>query len=114
METAYRTRFKQEVVREVLTPVMVDRLLALKARTGRTVRAAFTAGRACIAVHYGRDLFEAGIKDTTSREAIRGFVEEFGLAEAVVQELDLNTRIWTKGVDTSLLGSDQRRPPTPA
>src|SRR5438445_11829681 len=27
----------------------------------------------------------------------------FELAEALVQELDLNTRIWTKGVDDSLL-----------
>ncbi|MEP7119237.1 MAG: hypothetical protein ABI880_16735, partial [Acidobacteriota bacterium] len=59
--------------------------------------------RAYIGVHYGRALFEPGIAATTSIDSIREMAAHFALAEGVVTELDLNTRIWTKGVDASLL-----------
>ena len=40
---------------------------------------------------------------TTSAEAIHEMAALFALAEGVVEELDLNTRIWTKDADESLL-----------
>ena len=48
-------------------------------------------------------MFEPGIAETTSAGAIHEMAAHFSLAEGVVDELDLNTRIWTKGVDESLL-----------
>ena len=92
--------------RYVLTPALMEHIMALRQRTGKPLFLGFKGHRAYLGVHYGRALFEPGIASTTSRESIREMAEHFALAEHVVQELDLNTRIWTKGVDDTLL----RRP----
>lgn len=97
--------------RYILTPAMMEKILALKARTERPLYLGFTKNRAYLGVHYGRELFEAGIASSTSVEALHEMAAHFALAEDVVQELDLNTRIWTKGVDDSLL---HQRPDAPA
>ncbi|MEZ5421023.1 MAG: DUF3137 domain-containing protein [Vicinamibacterales bacterium] len=89
--------------RYVLTPAMMERILALQAHTERPVHLAFKNNRAYLGVNYGRALFEPGIASSTSVEAIREMAAHFALADGIVQELDLNTRIWTKGVDESLL-----------
>lgn len=89
--------------RYILTPSMMERILALSARAEKTIFLAFKGNRAYLAIHFGRSLFEPSVASTTSREAIEEMAEHFGLAEFVVQELDLNTRIWTKDVDDSLL-----------
>ena len=70
----------------------------------------FKGTRAYLGVHYGRPLFEPGIAATTSVAAIHEMAAHFALAEGVVHELDLNTRIWTKDVDESLLHAPRRRP----
>lgn len=101
---AFRVHSSDEVeARYILTPAMMERILALKARTTRPLYLAFANNRAYLGVHYGRALFEPAITDTTSAAAVREMAAHFALAEAVVHELDLNTRIWTKDVDTSLL-----------
>lgn len=89
--------------RYVLTPVMMQQLVAMQRQVGLPVFAAFRGTRLYLGIDYGRELFEPGIRATTSLEAVRNMAREFALAEAVVHELDLNTRIWTKGVDASLL-----------
>lgn len=89
--------------RYLLTPSMMERILALSTRSQKPVHLAFKNHRAFLGVNYGRALFEPGIRDTTSAAAIHEMAAQFGLAEGIVEELDLNTRIWTKGVDDSLL-----------
>lgn len=101
---AFRVFATDEVeARYILTPAMMQRVLALQSVTGHDVHLAFSRNRAYLGVHYGRDLFEPGIRESTSVEAIREMAENFAVAEGIVAELDLNTRIWTKDVDTSLL-----------
>lgn len=101
---AFRVHASDEVeARYILTPGMMERIVSLQERTGRTVFLAFKNHRAYLGVHYGRDLFEPGIRETTSVDAIHEMAAHFALAEGVVEELDLNTRIWTKDVDASLL-----------
>ena len=68
---------------------------------------AFRNNRAYLGINYGRALFEPGIASTTSKEAIEEMAGLFALAETIVHELDLNTRIWTKDVDDSLLKPDE-------
>lgn len=99
--------------RYILTPAMMARILALSAQTGHPVHLAFKNHRAYIGVHYGRALFEPGIAATTSVQALHEMAAQFALAEAVVQELDLNTRIWTKDVDDSLLAPKPAEAPNP-
>lgn len=93
--------------RYILTPAMMERILALQARTSRPVFLGFKNSRAFLGVHYGRALFEPGIADSTSVEAIHEMAAHFALAEGIVHELDLNTRIWTKDVDDSLLHASE-------
>ncbi len=85
--------------RYILTPAMMERILAVAAMSGKRIHVAFANNRAYLGVHYGRALFEPAIKDSTSVDAIREMAAHFALAEGIVEELDLNTRIWTKGVD---------------
>ena len=89
--------------RYILTPVLMERILAIHQSTGRQVCLAFVDNLAFVAVEYGRALFEPSIKDTTSFAALTEMAELFRLGELVVRELDLNTRIWTKDVDARLL-----------
>ena len=89
--------------RYILTPAMMERILALQSRTEKNVHLAFKGNRAYLGVNYGRPLFEPGIAASTSVDAIHEMAAHFALADGIVHELDLNPRIWTKGVDDSLL-----------
>ena len=89
--------------RYILTPTMMEQLLAVRRRAERPVFLGFKDNGAYIGVHYGRSLFEPSIASTTSLEALEEMADHFALAEFLIQELDLNTRIWTKSVDDSLL-----------
>lgn len=89
--------------RYILTPAMMERILTLQSRTEKNVHLGFKGNRAYLGVNYGRALFEPGIAASTSVEAIHEMAAHFALADGIVHELDLNTRIWTKGVDDSLL-----------
>ena len=106
-EQAFAVYASDEVeARYILTPAMMEQILALRQRAGKPVFLAFKNNRAYIGVHYGRALFEPGIASTTSLESIQEMAAHFALAEGVIHELDLNTRIWTKGVDDALLKRD--------
>ena len=103
---AFRVHASDEVeARYILTPSMMERILALQARSERPIHLAFRNNRAFLGVNYGRALFEPAIAASTSLSAIHEMAAHFALAEGIVQELDLNTRIWTKDVDESLLTS---------
>ena len=93
----------QVEARYILTPAMMEQILALRQRAGKPLFLAFKNNRAYIGVDYGCALFEPGIASTTSLESIQEMAAHFALAEGVIHELDLNTRIWTKGVDDALL-----------
>ena len=103
-EQAFAVQASDEVeARYILTPAMMEQILALRQRAGKPLFLAFKGNRAYIGVHYGRALFEPGIASSTSLESILEMAAHFALAEGVIHELDLNTRIWTKGVDDALL-----------
>lgn len=96
--------------RYILTPSMMEQVLSLHRRTERPVYLAFRNNRAYIGINYDRALFEPAIASTTSREAVEEMAGLFALAETIVHELELNTRIWTKGVDDSLLHRPDEAP----
>jgi len=103
-EKEFKVYTSNEVeARYILTPAMMEKLLSLRRAAAHPVFLGFRGNRAFLGVHYGRSLFEPGIASTTSQQSILQMAEHFALAEVVVNELDLNTRIWTKGVDESLL-----------
>jgi hypothetical protein len=99
--------------RYILTPAMMEQILSLAARTAKPIYLGFKGSRAYLGIDYGRPLFEPGIAATTSVEAIHEMAAQFALAEGIVHELDLNTRIWTKDVDASLLDRRDDAPEDP-
>jgi hypothetical protein len=84
--------------RYVLTPSTMERLVRLGRTTGRPLYAAFDRRRVFVAIDNGKGAFEAlAFGGEKAWDEVRGFAALFDTARAVVEELELNTRIWTKG-----------------
>ncbi|OYT70526.1 MAG: hypothetical protein CFK49_11745 [Armatimonadetes bacterium JP3_11] len=87
--------------RYILTPNMIRRILEFRARTNAPVRLSFIASRVFIAIPTAHNYFEppslfAPVNQLLEPETIARYFEELRFALAVVDELNLNTRIWTK------------------
>jgi hypothetical protein len=73
------------------------RLLAMKDRFGRDLRVAFKESSVVIAVPQSQRFLEPSMsRPATDPEQVRGFLSELDAFLRIVEELDLNTRIWTK------------------
>ena len=84
--------------RYVLTPNTMERLVDLARTVGRPLYAAFDRRRVFVVVDNGKAAFEAlAFGGEKAWDEIRGFAALFENARAIVDELELNTRIWTKG-----------------
>jgi hypothetical protein len=83
--------------RYLLTPLLMERLLAYKRATGATMRASFVNSRVFLALSGLPDLFEPKIWNAPPfREECRALFRDIDLFAGVVEALNLNTRIWTK------------------
>lgn len=87
--------------RYILTPSMIRRILEFRARTNAPIRLSFIASRVFIAIPTSHNYFEppsffAPANKLLEPETIARYFEELRFALAVVDELNLNTRIWTK------------------
>ncbi|HEV7499976.1 MAG TPA: DUF3137 domain-containing protein, partial [Vicinamibacteria bacterium] len=84
--------------RYVLTPKAMERLVSLRHLTGQKLSAAFDHRRVDVAVENGQDAFEALASGGDEAWAeVRGYAALFDTARVIVEELELNSRIWTKG-----------------
>jgi len=84
--------------RYVLTPNTMGRLVALARTVGRPLYAAFDRRRVFVATDNGKGAFEAlAFGGEKAWDEVRGFAALFDTARAIVEELELDTRIWTKG-----------------
>jgi hypothetical protein len=105
---AFEKEFKvysssESETRALLTPAMIEALLTLRRQASKPVFLAFKGRRAYVGVHYDRTLFEPGIAQTTSREAVREIAGHFAFVETIVRELNLNDRASALEPDASLL-----------
>ncbi len=84
--------------RYILSSSMMQRILAVRAKFGNSkIRVAFKDSAVWIAVPYKRNFLEASTGTTaTDTTQIRFFLEEIKVFLDLVDELNLNTRIWTK------------------
>ena len=84
--------------RYVLTPNTMERLVDLARTVARPLYAAFDLRRVFVATDNGKGAFEAlAFGGEKAWDEVRGFAALFESARAIVEELELNTRIWTKG-----------------
>ncbi len=103
-DPAFERRFAvyaddQVEARYILTPSLMERLVEFRERpeTGDRVFISFAHSRVHVAVPLERDLFEPRYFGTLLDFAVvREYYLDLTLAAGIVQDLDLNTRIWTK------------------
>jgi len=87
----------QVEARYVLSPSLMERLLAFKRKAGRQVYFAFVRSKAYIAITTRRNMFEPRwFGAMADRELVEQYLRDLRFAAGIVEDLDLNTRIWTK------------------
>ncbi|UCG49610.1 MAG: DUF3137 domain-containing protein, partial [Phycisphaerales bacterium] len=83
--------------RYILSTSLMSRIVDFKKGSGRKIHLSFVGSRVFVAISYTRSLFEPRIFTTLlDFEPIRGYFEDLQLAVGIVDELNLNTRIWSK------------------
>lgn len=83
--------------RYILSLSLMERLLSLKKRLGRKVYFSFINSNINIAIDYNKNLLEPTIIRTLDNfNLIKSYFELLNEMIAIVEELNLNTRIWTK------------------
>ncbi len=81
--------------RYVLSTSLVQRILDFRKKTGREVHFSFVGSEVFVAVPYRRSLFEPRVfGKITGFKGIREYFADLQLALGIVEDLDLNTRIW--------------------
>jgi len=87
----------QVEARYILSPALMQRILQFKQKTKSKVRLSFIASEVFIAVPLSENLFEAPFFSSMVKfETIEGFNKYLVLFIGIVEDLNLNTRIWTK------------------
>lgn len=83
--------------RYVLTPDMQERMLALRGRLGNDVRFAFRSSHVHMTIPNRDDWFEPHIAQPAHDQSqMNAFLGQMAACFQIVEDLNLNTRIWTK------------------
>jgi len=91
------TSTDQIEARYILTPAMMQRIVEFKEKAKADVRLSFLGQKVYIAVSHSGALFEPNVFSSLLDFApIRGYYADIALALGIIEDLDLNTRIWTK------------------
>lgn len=91
------TSTDQVEARYIITPSMMQRIVEFKEKAKSQVRLAFLGSSVYIAVSHEGQLFEPNVFASLLDFApIREYFSDISLALGIIEDLDLNTRIWTK------------------
>jgi hypothetical protein len=83
--------------RYILSPGMMRRMLDLRERWNDDIRLSFLDSNVCIAIEHGGDFFEPALnRPADSQQQLQRIVGEIGACLGIVEDLNLNTRIWSK------------------
>lgn len=83
--------------RYILSTSLMERIVEFKKKTGRKIYLSFVGSMVFVAVSYTRKLFEPRLFRTLlDFGPIREYFEDLQLAIGIVDDLNLNTRIWSK------------------
>lgn len=87
----------QVEARYILSASLIKRLLDFKRRTGKKIKISFVKSSIYIAIPYKKPLFEPRYYSSViDEEKTTGFFLDLEMAIGIEEELDLNTRIWSK------------------
>jgi type IV secretory pathway VirB2 component (pilin) len=83
--------------RYVLSPSLVRRILNFRKKTGKRMYLSFVGSQVFVAVAYRRPLFEPKVfSSITGFNCVKEYFQDLELALGMVDDLNLNTRIWSK------------------
>ncbi len=83
--------------RYILSNSLMKRIIDFKKKRPHSLHIGFINSRMIIALSYPRPLFEPNLyKSLLEFEEINAFLEDLMLAIGLVEDMNLNTRIWTK------------------
>jgi hypothetical protein len=83
--------------RYVLSPSLMQRMSEFRKKNGNPLHISFVSSFLFLAIGYTKNLFEPSyFKSLTQIETVKPYFEDIRLAVGIVEDLNLNTRIWTK------------------
>jgi len=83
--------------RYILSTSLMKRILDFQKKTGKRIYLSFVGSKLFVAIPYGKDLFEPRVFRTILHfDPIKEYFQDLQLAIGIVEDLNLNTRIWTK------------------
>jgi hypothetical protein len=83
--------------RYILSPSLMKRIVDFRKKTGKRIFLSFVGSEVFVAVPYKRGLFEPAVfTSITGFKSVKEYLEDLQLALGIVEDLDLNTRIWSK------------------
>lgn len=87
----------QVEARYILSTSMIQRILEMKKKYNTSVYLSFINSKVFIALKQNQNLFEPDFKEKiTNSDYIQKFYNELGACLSIVDDLNLNTRIWSK------------------
>lgn len=87
----------QVEARYILSPALMRRLIDFRNKTGSGVFVAFAQSQVYVALPLQKNLFEPRIwRSLVDLAMVEEFFKDLLLAVGIVEDLNLNTRIWTK------------------
>jgi hypothetical protein len=91
----------QVEARYLLSPSLMQRLLAFNAKCSGGFHLAFMANQIYLAIPMNENWFEPPMGQTLNMEALAPYAQQLQFATGIVEDLDLNTRIWSKQPDAA-------------
>jgi hypothetical protein len=83
--------------RYILSTSLMERIVNFKKKTGQRIYLSFVGSRVFVAISFTRNLFEPKLFQTLlDFGLIQEYFEDLQLAIGIVEDLNLNTRIWSK------------------
>ncbi|MCF7907700.1 MAG: DUF3137 domain-containing protein [Candidatus Omnitrophica bacterium] len=83
--------------RYILSTSLMKRIADFRKKTKKAIYISFVKSKIFVAIPYARRLFEPRIFKTLLDFApIKQYYEDLGMAVSIAEDLNLNTRIWTK------------------
>ena len=87
----------QVEARYVLSPSLMQRLVEFQKKTDKKMRLSFSASKLYVAIPFEETLFEPGIRESLLNiDLYKKYYDDLKLVADIVEELNLNTRIWTR------------------
>jgi hypothetical protein len=87
----------QVEARYILSTSLMERIVNFKRRTGNKIHMSFINSQVNVAISFKKNLFEPRLFQTLlDFSPIQDYFDDLQLAVGIVDDLNLNTRIWTK------------------